>query len=237
MNSPIREESAMNEKTQNIKALLVNMLLILSMVAILTAIIVGGWGLAKYTGILPLKKAHHSLTIDETPITVEDVKAIGELVTATYYDEIVVIVDQSEVTGIPNSWGRKNELVLVQKAHARIGIDLADLKPDDVVTDRSKKAVKVTLPDVKCLDFIMNPTDTDVFSESEGWKLDMLKTAMAPAREQLGRRMNGDTELWEKARSGAKEITAQILRSAGFEEVKVEFASDRKTDIPLPPVE
>ena len=74
----------MNITTQAMKALLVNVLLALATAAAVFIAIGGGWAVAKYTGILPLKKTKKALTIDNTPITVEQVKAIGELVTASF---------------------------------------------------------------------------------------------------------------------------------------------------------
>ena len=69
----------MDITTKNMRALLINVLLGISVIAAVFAAIGGGWSLAKYTGFLPLRKAKKALVIDQTPITVEHVKAIGEL--------------------------------------------------------------------------------------------------------------------------------------------------------------
>ena len=245
----------MNITTQAMKALLVNVLLALATAAAVFIAIGGGWAVAKYTGILPLKKTKKALTIDNTPITVEQVKAIGELVTASFYDETVVIVKQkrevlkkgskkgkdttiTRIVRIPEKEATgQDELVLVQNAHARIGIDLASLSKDDLRINKSAKAIEIKLPDVKCLDFIMNPTDTDVFSEKGTWDLDQLKLAMAPARQEIEYKMNKDTMLFKKARKGAKDVITQLLSSAGYETVKVVFASAKNAELKLPPVE
>ena len=53
----------MNITTQAMKALLVNVLLALATAAAVFIAIGGGWAVAKYTGILPLKKTKKALTI------------------------------------------------------------------------------------------------------------------------------------------------------------------------------
>ena len=117
----------------------------------------------------------------------------------------IVRIPEKEATG-------QDELVLVQNAHARIGIDLASLSKDDLRINKSAKAIEIKLPDVKCLDFIMNPTDTDVFSEKGTWDLDQLKLAMAPARQEIEYKMNKDTMLFKKARKGAEDVITQYGR-------------------------
>jgi len=224
--------------TQSIKAVLVNLLLILATMAILFAIIAGGWAFAKYTGIFSFRKGKQPLVIENTPITVEHVKAIGELVTASYYDEMVVITKLKSL-GDPNvkSWDQNDELVVIQKAHARIGIDLARLGEEDIKINEDN-SIEITLPDVECLDFIINPTDIDIFSVDDGWEYEHMKKALVPARKEVESKMNRDESLYQKARETAREVVAQFLRSAGYEIVTVNFkGGGQKPVLKLPPVE
>lgn len=247
----------MDITTKNMRALLINVLLGIAVIAAVFAAIGGGWSLAKYTGFLPLRKAKKALVIDQTPITVEHVKAIGELVTATYYDEAVSIVRKSESkidgTWVPaiervsedevnekTTWTFKNlgHLVLVQTMHGRIGVDFAELEDDGLVVDEAAKSVRVTLPAPKCLDIIMNPSDTEVFLEvGKNWDFDDLKTAMKPAREEMEAKMAADRALFDKASQGVEEVVTQLFRAAGYEDVTVTFASSPEPVLELPPVE
>lgn len=245
----------MSITTNALKALLVNVLLALAIAAAAFVAVGGGWAVAKYTGILPLKKAKKALTIENTPITVDHVKAIGELVTASYYDETVVIMKQVpevikkgsskgkdttvvRIQRIPESKSNgSKEMVIVQKAHARIGIDLTCLSQEDVRTDKTGKAVEVRLPDVTCLDFIMNPSDTEVFLENGDWDLDDLKLSLLPLQDEIQAKMNADQTLIGKARKGAQEVVTQLLQAAGYETVTVTFASARNAALQLPPRE
>ena len=242
----------MNSTTQTLKALLINVLLVLAIVAAVFAAIGGGWSIAKYTGLLPLKKAKKALTIDETPVSVETVKAIGELATASYYDETVVIAKQTwvkmpkgssrgrdttvmRIIRIPEDKAEgKNELVIVQQAHARIGIDFNKLGKDDIHIDKTGKSVEITLPKLECLDFIMNPTDTEVFSEDGTWKLDDLKQVMQPAREEIEAKMNKDKTLFANARKGAEEVVTQLLEALGYTDIRIKHQPDGQLKLPEP---
>ena len=251
--------------TKNMRALLINVLLGIAIVAAVFAAIGGGWSLAKYTGILPLKKAKKALVIDKTPITVEHIKAIGELVTATWYDEQVILVQklryspdstfvkrvkEGEVVKVIKTKKKNNtseiityeeaakvlgELVIIQDAHGRIGINMAKLKPENLVFPKKEgMPVQITLPALECLDFIMNPTDTEVFSESNGWDLNDLKKAMAPTALAMKTKMQNDSSLFVTAHKSAQEVVTQLFRAAGYENVQVKFESDTVLNLNLP---
>lgn len=260
----------MDITTKNMRALLINVLLGVAILAVVFATIGGGWSLAKYTGILPLKKAKKTLVIDKTPITVEHIKAIGELVTATWYDEQVILVQKLQyspdsilvkrvkegevVKVVKEVMKKKNntiekttyeevlkvlgKLVIIQDAHGRIGINLAKLKPENLVfPQKDGMPVQIQLPALECLDFIMNPTDTEIFSESEGWNLDDLKKAMAPAELEMKTKMKNDKSLFDAARKSAQEVVTQFFRAAGYENVQVVFESDEIKNLEIPSVE
>lgn len=255
----------MDISTKNMRALLINVLLGVAILAVVFATIGGGWSLAKYTGILPLKKAKKALVIDKTPITVEHIKAIGELVTATWYDEQVIIVQklqydkdstfvkrvkEGEVVKVIKTKKKNNtseiityeeaakvlgQLVIIQDAHGRIGINMAKLKPENLVFPKKEgMPVQITLPALECLDFIMNPTDTEVFSESNGWDLNDLKKAMAPTALAMKTKMQNDSSLFVTAHKSAQEVVTQLFRAAGYENVQVKFESDTVLNLNLP---
>lgn len=244
--------------TKNMRALLINVLLGIAVIAAVFAAIGGGWSLAKSTGLLPFRKAKRVLVIDETPITIEHVKAIGELVTATYYDEAVTIVRKSKslvdgqwVTAIErvseeeskmpsNVFNFRNlgQLVLVQKMHARIGVDFAELDEGNLIIDEDTKSVDVTLPALKCLDFIMNPSDTEVFLENgKEWDFEDLKVAMEPAAMEMNAKLVEEKALFNRARAGAQEVLTQLFKAAGYENVTVSFESLQNPEIQLPPLD
>ena len=249
----------MDISTKNMRAILINVLLGLATIAAVFAAIGGGWAVAKYTGILPLKKAKKAVVIDETPITLENVRAIGELVTANYYDETVSIMGKvREIRPKGSSKGKDttvvvirslleteqskdakkgNELILIQTVHARIGIDLSKLDADSLKISEADKSIRISLPELKCLDFITNPSNTEVFNEKGNWSLDDLKIAMEPARQEMWDKMNSNTRLFDTARQGVEEVLTQLFQAAGYKTVKLHFASKGIPALTMPPME
>jgi hypothetical protein len=253
--------------TKNMRALLINVLLGLAAVAAVFVAIGGGWSIAKYTGILPIKKAKKAVVIDDTPISIENVRAIGELVTANYYDEAVSIIGKVEyvlekgnskgkdstyikIERVPEPGqkgkgrGRKKQetysgprLILIQTVHARIGVDLSQLKAESLKVSEADKSVEISLPELKCVDFITNPSNTEVFQEDGDWSLDELKEAMMPARDEIWDKMMESTKLFDTARKGAEEVITQLFQAAGYRTVKVRFASSGTPVIAMPKVE
>ena len=191
----------------------------------------------------------------------EHIKAIGELVTATWYDEQVIIVQKLQydkdsilvkrvkegevvkktVVKVTNNKTTTTEvkldvlgnLVIIQDAHGRIGINMAKMKPENLVFPKKDgMPVQIKLPALECLDFIMNPTDTEVFSESDGWNLNDLKKAMAPTELAMKTKMQNDKSLFDTARKSAQEVVTQLFRAAGYENVQVLFESDEVLNLP-----
>ena len=185
--------------------------------------------------------------------------------TATWYDEQVIIVQklqydkdstfvkrvkEGEVVKVIKTKKKNNtseiityeeaakvlgELVIIQDAHGRIGINMAKLKPENLVFPKKEgMPVQITLPALECLDFIMNPTDTEVFSESNGWDLNDLKKAMAPTALAMKTKMQNDSSLFVTAHKSAQEVVTQLFRAAGYENVQVKFESDTVLNLNLP---
>ena len=126
------------------------------------------------------------------------------------------------------------KLILVQTVHARIGIDLSELQDKSLKVSQDDKSVEVILPELKCVDFITNPSNTEVFDENGEWSLDDLKVAMIPAREEMWDKMKRNTKLFDTARKGAEEVMTQLFEAAGYQTVKVHFVSSGTAALKMP---
>ena len=108
------------------------------------------------------------LQIDKTAAVVEQVRRIGELSSAGFYEELV-LTDQDDtylgelrhVNGIRRIAG-SGDFVIICKGRVRAGFDLTKMKPSDFYV--SGDTLRVTLPPVEVLDVIINPTDYEHFS-------------------------------------------------------------------------
>ena len=82
--------------------------------------------------------------------------------------------------------------------------------------------IQITLPPVECLHFIMNPSDTDVYSETTGtnhhWSFVQLQEVLEPVKDILTEKIN-ESKVMEKACKGAEEIVTEFLTACGYKHV------------------
>lgn len=108
------------------------------------------------------------LRIDRTAAVVEQVRRMGELSSAGFYEELVLtdkddsyLGELRRVDGIRRIAG-SGDFVIICKGRVRAGFDLTKMKQSDFYA--SGDTLRVTLPPVEVLDVIINPTDYEHFS-------------------------------------------------------------------------
>ena len=108
------------------------------------------------------------LQIDKTAAVVEQVRRMGELSSAGFYEELVLtdkddsyLGELRRVDGIRRIAG-SGDFVIICKGRVRAGFDLTKMKQSDFYA--SGDTLRVTLPPVAVLDVIINPTDYEHFS-------------------------------------------------------------------------
>ena len=113
-------------------------------------------------------RASRGLQIDKTAAVVEQVRRMGELSSAGFYEELVLtdkddsyLGELRRVDGIRRFTG-SGDFVIICKGRVRAGFDLTKMKPSDFSV--SGDTLRVTLPPVEVLDVIINPTDYEHFS-------------------------------------------------------------------------
>ena len=113
-------------------------------------------------------RASRGLQIDKTAAVVEQVRRMGELSSAGFYEELVLtdkddsyLGELRRVDGIRRFAG-SGDFVIICKGRVRAGFDLTRMKPSDFSV--SGDTLRVTLPPVEVLDVIINPTDYEHFS-------------------------------------------------------------------------
>ena len=110
----------------------------------------------------------HGLRIDKTAAVVEQVRRMGELSSAGFYEELVLtdrddsyLGELRRLDGVRRIAG-SGDFVIICKGRVRAGFDLTKMKPSDFSV--SGDTLRVTLPPVEVLDVIINPTDYEHFS-------------------------------------------------------------------------
>ena len=133
--------------------------------AVLALVLLLGLGYLKY---FRRPAAERGLRIDKTAAVVEQVRRMGELSSAGFYEELVLtdrddsyLGELRRLDGVRRIAG-SGDFVIICKGRVRAGFDLAKMKPSDFSV--SGDTLRVTLPPVEVLDVIINPTDYEHFS-------------------------------------------------------------------------
>jgi len=139
----------------------------LSRYALIAAVLLVLLGLL-YLGLRRQVRQERGLRIDRTAAVVEQVRRMGELSSAGFYEELVLtdrddsyLGELRRVSGVRRLAG-SGDFVIICKGCVRAGFDLTKMKPADFSV--SGDTLRVTLPPVEVLDVIINPTDYEHFS-------------------------------------------------------------------------
>lgn len=167
--------------------------------------------------------------IDDTPIRVEQIKAILELNTIRFRDEVVVdsveLYDGSMEHGL-GSLGKlgdfntideffkpspiKRRLTLVVKGELLYGVNL---KTSDFDIKDGKDTLIIQVPEPELLSASVNPTGTDVFAESGIWTDSERRKMMIKAKKKMIQ--NGDDmHLPLKAREPLEKTIKQLVQTS-----------------------
>ncbi|MBA2249159.1 MAG: DUF4230 domain-containing protein [Chitinophagaceae bacterium] len=179
------------------------------------------------TAILVLKKMNwlpswnifssKAVTIDDTPIIVKDIRALGQVITATFYDEVVV--DSTIKHHFPQLPVIDDHLVIIARGRVLAGIDLKLLTDKNVRV--TKDTVWMQLPQTKILDVIINPADYETFEEIGNWKPEDVTAIKFKARTKITAD-SFNKDLIEKANTKARSVLEDLLHASGFKVVLFE---------------
>ncbi|MGD0889253.1 MAG: DUF4230 domain-containing protein [Acidobacteriaceae bacterium] len=155
------------------------------------------------------------------PAVVEKIQRLNRLETVVYSMDTVV-PDGLSLTTPSGAPGDRVPLVVHGKSIA--GIDLAQLKPEDVRIDADGHGIQVTLPPAQLFSTKLDDQRTRVLVRSTGTLVPM-NQALGPetrarAQDQLQQAALGDGIL-DAARRNAHATVTALLYSLGFEQVDV----------------
>jgi hypothetical protein len=154
------------------------------------------------------------VTIDDTPVIIKEIRSLGEIITATLYDEVVV--DSTRVHHFPELPITDDRLVIIARGKVLAGIDLKALG------DRSIKVIKDTvwmqLPPTKIIDVIVNPADFETFEEKGKWSPEAVTIVKIKAKEKISANAF-NKNLMGVANTKAKAVLEDFFHAAGFKVV------------------
>ena len=156
--------------------------------------------------------------IQSTATIVQQVQTLSELVTVKYVLEKVVILDDIK-------WYGENRVLLVAHGIVKAGVDLQEIKPEDVRVEDKKIMLK--LPRARITDVYLDDQKTRVVDRSTG-----LLRAFDKDLEQNARRQAVDdlriaarfNRIYEDAEERARLQLANLFHLLGYE---VEFSKSK----------
>ncbi len=108
------------------------------------------------------------LQIEQTATLVDQVRSIGELSSAGYYEELILtdrddshLAELKRATGIHRLTG-SDDFVIICKGRVRAGFDFTKMERADFSV--SGDTLRIALPPVEILDVVINPTDYELFA-------------------------------------------------------------------------
>jgi len=167
---------------------------------ILGLVLAIGAGVALFVALLwvPLPLSSAPPRIQNTATMLKRVQTLSELVTVKYVLEKVVILEDIK-------WYGENRVLLVAHGVVKAGVDLQEIKPEDVRVDDKKVVVK--LPPARITDVYLDDKKTRVVDRTTGllraFDKDLEQSARRQAVEDLSisARFNGiNRDAEERAR-------------------------------------
>ncbi len=163
--------------------------------------------------------------IENTPLIVESIKDLKEIITITSNDEVVIykqVINEGTLLGniINNGPINPNDkrLGLILKGTLQAGIDLSKLQEKDIILN--KDSVLISLPPTTILSSIINPSDTEIALEQGKWSLAEVNAAKVDGREKMVEKAI-DKGILTKAETRARVVVENFLRSIGFKKISI----------------
>ena len=162
----------------------------------------------------------HEVKIQDTQTLVANIREMSSLVSACYYDEVVLTATKQRTM---NAFGTSlplpdDEICLISHGKAQAGIDLRKLS-DDALTLHGD-TVMVCLPEPEIFEVILNPSDYEIFVEEGKWSHEEVVALERRSREAILRDALA-AGLPDRARESAARQIERMLHTLGLKEVIV----------------
>jgi hypothetical protein len=173
------------------------------------------------------RQCERELEIERTAAVVEQVRSIGELSTAGFYEELV-LTDRDEsylgelkrASGLSRLTG-SGDFVIICKGRVRAGFDLTRIQGSDFSI--SGDTLRLILPPVEILDVVLNPADYELFSGHRTHEQTTGILLQAKQRLQQDAVREG---ILDQAELSAEAQFRRLLSAMGYREVLITFSKE-----------
>lgn len=193
--------------------------------AFLGILILGGilWIGSQVSGLNPFRSEE---TLSVGPTVVQSVRELSDLVTVEMVE--YTTIEKGKDAGFLN-FARGDRIFLFAVARIGAGIDLSELRDEDVEVDREAKSVRIQLPEARILYSALDNENTQVYDRDTGLftKGDRdLESEARLAAETILREKALTAGILEQATANAKQTLHTFLRSLGYESITIIGAHD-----------
>lgn len=199
-------------------------------ILIIFLLAVAGWWLLGKLDILPSMGdllRPKKVEIDQTPVVIQQIKPLAQLVTITAYTEVTADTSVRTTVGerlrdLFNPFSlevhAKRELIVVGKVIMHAGVDLEKLTPEHLFI--SKDSIHINLPPAEILDVIVNPSGTDIFLEEGKWDNTAVVNMKNEIRSRAIEELKNRGVLYQ-ADERARQVLLNFFRAAGYKKVEI----------------
>ena len=173
------------------------------------------------------KQREERLQIERTELLVDQVRRIGELSSAGFYEELVltdrdesVLAELKRATGLNRLTGN-DDFVIICKGRVRAGFDLTKVQETDFST--SGDTLRLTLPPVEILDVVINPTDYELFAGHRSHEETIGIVLLAKQRLRSDAVRSGILDQAERSAAGT---LRRFFAAMGYREILLTFSKE-----------
>jgi len=182
-------------------------------------------GLAKLNlvptfGDFSKKVERKELTIDQSAVLLDNVSALSQLFTSTYYAELPVqeIKKEDAYFGLSK---KEAKLIIIAKGTCYAGTDLTKLSKEDIAI-KDAVTCNIQLPNATILDVVINPQDFSIYSETGNWTALEVQKLKAKAKIKLTD-LAVKSEILKKSNDRSIQLFTDFAKSIGYKNVTVQL--------------
>ena len=159
------------------------------------------------------------------PDVISEVRELSRLEGVSYHVERVVDLKdkQESLFGLVTA---QDAILLVASGDVTAGVDLAELKPDDVTVSADRRSVTIRLPPAQVFSARLDNDRTYVHTRQTdllATRKESLETEARRAAEQTLKAAAEDAGIIKRAQESVGRTVQVLVRSLGFETVRVDF--------------
>lgn len=187
-------------------------------------VVAGGfWIVSQIGGLNPFRSEP---VLELGPTVVDSVRDLSDLVTVEVIE--YTTIEKGNDAGILN-FARGDRIFLFAVARIGAGVDLSEIRDEDVEVDREALSVRIRLPEAKILYSALDNENTRVYDRDTGIFTKGDRDLESEARliaETMLREQALTAGILERATTNAKETLRAFLRGLGFDQITIIGAHD-----------